>query len=381
MSELNQTSTQATITQATITQLTITQLTITQPDDWHVHLRDGTALAAVVGATAAQFARAIVMPNLKPPVTTVAQAESYRLRIEAAVRAASSGQMGEAQTTTFQPLMTLYLTDATPASEIRAAKASGIVHGVKLYPSGATTNSEAGVSHVSKVYGALEAMQEQDLPLLVHGEVVDQSVDTFDREAVFIDTVMIPLRQRFPRLRVVFEHITTLQAAQYVTEVYLSGATNLGATITPQHLLYNRNAIFSGGLRPHWYCLPVLKREEHRLALVKAATSGLPAFFLGTDSAPHAAHLKEHAAACAGCYTSPHALELYATAFERANALDKLEPFASHYGPDFYKLARNQSRVTLKREPWKVPESIAFGEQQIVPLASGEVLDWKLQAR
>jgi dihydroorotase len=357
-----------------------TQLTITQPDDWHVHLRDGAALAAVVGATAAQFARAIVMPNLKPPVTTVAQAQSYRQRIQAALQSLAAGQVGAAQAKAFQPLMTLYLTDATPASEIRAAKASGLIHGVKLYPSGATTNSESGVSHVSKVYGALEAMQEQDLPLLVHGEVVDSHVDTFDREAVFIDTVMVPLRQRFPQLRVVFEHITTLQAAQYVTDVCLSGASNLGATITPQHLLYNRNAIFSGGLRPHWYCLPILKREEHRLALVKAATSGLPAFFLGTDSAPHAAYLKEHAAACAGCYTAPHALELYATAFERVNALDKLEAFASHNGADFYKLDRNQGKVTLRREPWQVPESIAFGEHAIVPLASGERLDWKLQA-
>jgi dihydroorotase len=354
-------------------------LILTQPDDWHLHLRDGAALQAVVSATAAQFARAMIMPNLKPPVTTTAVAQEYRQRILAALPSGSA----------FQPLMTLYLTDSTSANEIRAAKASGIVHGVKLYPSGATTNSDAGVSRIDKVYAALEAMQEVDLPLQVHGEVVDAAVDTFDREAVFIETIMMPLRQRFPDLRIVFEHITTLQAAQFVTSECQAelarrsahGATRslrMGATITPQHLLYNRNAIFSGGLRPHWYCLPILKREEHRLALVAAATSGLPAFFLGTDSAPHATHLKEHAAACAGCYTAPHAMELYATAFERAGALDKLESFAAHFGPDFYGLPRNTSKVTLKRQSWRVPEQLAFGAQTIVPLAAGEVLEWKL---
>jgi dihydroorotase len=374
------TSPDSTLTDSTLTDSTLTDLILTQPDDWHLHLRDGEALQAVVPATAAQFARAMIMPNLKPPITTTALASAYRQRILEALPRGSS----------FQPLMTLYLTDATPASEIRIAKASGIVHGVKLYPSGATTNSDSGVSRIDKVYAAIEAMQEVDLPLQVHGEVVDASVDTFDREAVFIDKIMLPLRERFPELRIVFEHITTSQAAQFVTEqceAELAKAKagsarrslRMGATITPQHLLFNRNAIFSGGLRPHWYCLPVLKREEHRLALVAAATSGLPAFFLGTDSAPHAAHLKEHAAACAGCYTAPHALELYATAFERASALDKLEAFASHFGPDFYGLPRNASKVRLRRETWTVPEHFPFGSNTIVPLAAGETLDWKLE--
>jgi dihydroorotase len=359
--------------------MTLTDLVLTQPDDWHLHLRDGAALQAVVPATAAQFARAMIMPNLKPPITTTLLAQGYRQRILDALP----------KTSTFQPLMTLYLTDSTSASEIRTAKASGIVHGIKLYPSGATTNSDSGVSRIDKVYAALEAMQEVDMPLQVHGEVVDAGVDTFDREAVFIDKIMIPLRARFPALRIVFEHITTKQAAQFVTEqclAELAGSKGsapahilrTGATITPQHLLYNRNAIFSGGLRPHLYCLPVLKREEHRLALVAAATSGLPAFFLGTDSAPHAGYLKEHAAACAGCYTAPHALELYATAFERAGALDKLEAFAAHFGPDFYRLARNTAKVTLKRFDWTVPDQLPFGEHTIVPLASGETLGWKL---
>jgi dihydroorotase len=354
-------------------------LVLTQPDDWHLHLRDGAALQAVAPASAAQFARAMIMPNLKPPITTTAMAGAYRQRILDALPPASR----------FKPLMTLYLTDSTLSSEIRAAKASGIVHGIKLYPSGATTNSDAGVSRIDRVYAALEAMQEVDMPLQVHGEVVDASVDTFDREAVFVETIMIPLRQRFPELRIVFEHITTCQAAEFVTVQCQAEMANrtarganrplrLGATITPQHLLYNRNAIFSGGLRPHWYCLPVLKREEHRLALVAAATSGLPAFFLGTDSAPHAAHLKEHAAACAGCYTAPHALELYATAFERAGALEKLEAFASFYGPDFYGLARNTETVTLKRHTWTVPEQLPFADRAIVPLAAGESIDWKL---
>ncbi len=360
--------------------MTTPDLVLTQPDDWHLHLRDGAALRAVARASAAQFARAMVMPNLKPPVTTTALAQAYRQRI---LEALPEG-------TSFQPLMTLYLTDSTPASEIRIAKASGIVHGVKLYPSGATTNSDSGVSRIDKVYAALEAMQEVDMPLQVHGEVVDAGVDTFDREAVFIDKIMLPLRERFPDLRIVFEHITTSQAAQFVTEQCRAELARLsaggsrrtlrmGATVTPQHLLFNRNAIFSGGLRPHWYCLPVLKREEHRLALVAAATSGLPAFFLGTDSAPHATHLKEHGAACAGCYTAPHALELYATAFERASALDKLEAFSSHFGPDFYGLPRNVAKVTLSRSTWIVPEHLPFGEHTIVPLAAGETLEWKLE--
>jgi len=340
------------------------ELTLIRPDDWHLHLRDGDAMAAVVGASAAQFARAIVMPNLKPPVTTLAQASAYRERIVAALPAGSA----------FTPLMTLYLTDATSPQQIREAARSGIIHGVKLYPEGATTHSEAGVTDVRRVRHALEAMQAEGLPLLVHGEVTDRQVDVFDRERVFIDRVMIPLRRDFPALRIVFEHITTADAAQYVREC----AQGVGATITAHHLLYNRNAIFAGGLRPHWYCLPVLKREIHRRALVDAATSGDPRFFLGTDSAPHAQHLKEHASACAGCYTAPHALELYATAFDAAGALDRLEGFASRHGPAFYRLPVNQGRVTLRREPWRIPDALPFPGDAIVPLAAGETLQWRL---
>lgn len=343
---------------------TIDSLTLTRPDDWHLHLRDGEALAAVVGASARQFARAIVMPNLKPPVTTVAQAQAYRDRILAALPPG----------TDFTPLMTLYMTDRTEPDEIRRAAQSGIVHAVKLYPAGATTNSDAGVTDLAHTYRALEAMQACAMPLLIHGEVTDHTVDVFDREAVFIDTVLAPLRRRFPELRVVLEHITTREAAQYVNEA--SGP--IAATITAHHLLWNRNAIFTGGLRPHWYCLPVLKREQHREALVAAATSGDPKFFLGTDSAPHAARLKEHASACAGCYTAPHALELYATAFERAGALHRLEAFASFHGPDFYRLPRNTTRVELRRETWQIPEALPFGADTIVPLAGGESLDWRL---
>ena len=343
---------------------TIDSLTLTRPDDWHLHLRDGEALAAVVGASARQFARAIVMPNLKPPVTTVAQAQAYRDRIVAALPPG----------TDFTPLMTLYMTDRTEPDEIRRAAQSGIVHAVKLYPAGATTNSDAGVTDLAHTYRALEAMQACAMPLLIHGEVTDHTVDVFDREAVFIDTVLAPLRRRFPELRVVLEHITTREAAQYVSEA--SGP--IAATITAHHLLWNRNAIFTGGLRPHWYCLPVLKREQHREALVAAATSGDPKFFLGTDSAPHAARLKEHASACAGCYTAPHALELYATAFERAGALHRLEAFASFHGPDFYRLPRNTTRVELRRETWQIPEALPFGADTIVPLAGGESLNWRL---
>ena len=343
---------------------TIDSLTLTRPDDWHLHLRDGEALAAVVGASARQFARAIVMPNLKPPVTTVAQAQAYRDRIVAALPPG----------TDFTPLMTLYMTDRTEPDEIRRAAQSGIVHAVKLYPAGATTNSDAGVTDLAHTYRALEAMQACAMPLLIHGEVTDHTVDVFDREAVFIDTVLAPLRCRFPELRVVLEHITTREAAQYVSEA--SGP--IAATITAHHLLWNRNAIFTGGLRPHWYCLPVLKREQHREALVAAATSGDPKFFLGTDSAPHAARLKEHASACAGCYTAPHALELYATAFERAGALHRLEAFASFHGPDFYRLPRNTTRVELRRETWQIPEALPFGADTIVPLAGGESLNWRL---
>ena len=340
-------------------------LTLIRPDDWHLHVRDGAALAAVVPHTARQFARAIIMPNLRPPVTTAAQAVAYRERIAAAVPAGVD----------FTPLMTLYLTDNTPADEIVRAQAAGVV-ALKLYPAGATTNSDAGVTDVRKTYAALEAMQRAGMPLLVHGEVTDPAVDVFDREAVFIDQVMRPLRRDFPELKVVFEHITTQEAADYVAEA----DAHTAATITAHHLLYNRNAIFTGGLRPHYYCLPVLKREVHRLALVKAATSGSSKFFLGTDSAPHPAHLKEHAAACAGCYTALSAIELYAQAFDDAGALDKLEGFASLHGPDFYGLPRNSGTLTLRREPWQLPETLAFGDAQLKPLCGGETLDWRLLA-
>ena len=343
-----------------------TTLSLTRPDDWHLHLRDGDALQAVASASAAQFARAIVMPNLKPPVTTVEQARAYRDRILAALPAGSD----------FEPLMTLYLTDVTSPEEILRAADTGIVKAVKLYPAGATTNSDAGVTDIRRPRAALEAMQRVGMPLLVHGEVTDADIDLFDREAVFIDRVLAPLRRDFPALRIVFEHITTREAAQYVEQA----DDGIGATITAHHLLYNRNAIFSGGLRPHWYCLPVLKRETHRQALVAAATGGSPRFFLGTDSAPHPARLKAHAAACAGCYTAPHALELYATAFERAGALDRLEAFASFNGPDFYRLPRNEGRIMLRRERWTIPESLPFGDDDIVPLAGGESLDWRLAA-
>jgi dihydroorotase len=337
-------------------------LTLTRPDDWHLHVRDGAAMAAVVPHTARQFGRAIIMPNLRPPVTTAAQAVAYRERIQAAVPAGVD----------FTPLMTLYLTDNTPADEIARAQAAGVV-ALKLYPAGATTNSDAGVTDIRKTYATLEAMQRAGLPLLVHGEVTDPAVDIFDREAVFIDQVMIPLRRDLPELKVVFEHITTREAAQYVA----SAGAHTAATITAHHLLYNRNAIFTGGLRPHYYCLPVLKRELHREALVQAATSGSDRFFLGTDSAPHPAHLKEHAAACAGCYTALSALELYALAFEQAGALDQLEAFASFNGPAFYGLPRNSGTVTLQRESWTLPESLPFGDAQLKPLGGGEVLAWK----
>jgi dihydroorotase len=346
--------------------MNIETLSISKPDDWHLHLRDGEALAAVVQASAQQFARAIVMPNLKPPVVTVDQAAAYRGRIMAALPAGS----------TFNPLMTLYLTDNTPADEIRKLAQSDFVHAVKLYPAGATTNSDAGVSDIKKTTATLEAMQKHGVPLLIHGEVTDQNIDLFDREALFIDQVLIPLRKDFPDLRVVFEHITTQEAADYVRD----SQGGIAATITAHHLLYNRNAIFKGGVRPHWYCLPVLKRERHRAALLEAAVSGNPRFFLGTDSAPHAQRLKEHAAGCAGCYTAPHAIELYAAAFEMAGKLDRLEGFASFFGPDFYKLARNPSKVTLRREPWVIPESLPFPGDAIVPLAAGESLAWRLQS-
>ena len=339
------------------------EITITRPDDWHLHVRDGESLKAVVPHTAAQFGRAIIMPNLRPPITTAAQAAAYRKRIQAAVP----------QGLTFEPLMTLYLTDNLPPEEIKRAKDAGVV-AVKLYPAGATTNSDAGVTDMRKTYKTLEAMQREGLLLLVHGEVTSPEIDLFDREAVFIDTQLIPLRRDFPELKIVVEHITTREAAQYVNAA--DGFT--GATITAHHLLYNRNAIFTGGIRPHYYCLPVLKREVHRVALVEAATSGSAKFFLGTDSAPHPAHLKEHASGCAGCYTAHAAIELYAEAFDNAKALDKLEGFASFHGADFYGLPRNTGTITLRRESWTVPESFAFGEAQLKPLRGGEPLAWKL---
>jgi dihydroorotase len=340
-----------------------TTLTLTRPDDWHLHVRDGAALAAVVPDTARQFARAIIMPNLKPPVTTAEQAVAYRERIRAAVPAGLS----------FEPLMTLYLTDKLPADEIARAKEAGVV-ALKLYPAGATTNSDAGVTDIRKTYKTLEAMQKHGLLLLVHGEVTDPEIDLFDREKAFIDDKLIPLRRDFPELKIVFEHITTKEAAQYVAEA----DRFVGATLTAHHLLYNRNAIFLGGIRPHYYCLPVLKREEHRRALVAAAISGSPKFFLGTDSAPHPAHLKEHATGCAGCYTALSALELYAEAFETAGALDKLEGFASFFGADFYGLPRNTGTVTLKKSPWQLPETLPFGEATLKPLRGGETLAWRM---
>ena len=322
-------------------------LTLTQPDDWHVHLRDGAALQAVVGHTAAQFARALVMPNLKPPITSTALAMAYRQRIMAALPEGAH----------FDPLMSLYLTDSLPADEIARAK-------------------DAGVTDLRKISATLEAMQRHGLLLLVHGEVTDPSVDLFDREAVFIERHLIPLRRDFPELKIVMEHITTQEAAQFVAQA--DGPT--AATITAHHLLFNRNALFLGGMRPHYYCLPVLKRETHRLALVKAATSGSARFFLGTDSAPHPAHLKEHASGCAGCYTALSAMEMYAQAFEDAGAMDKLEGFASFHGPDFYGLPRNTGRITLARQAWTLPETLPFGDAAIKPLCGGETLAWRMQA-
>jgi dihydroorotase len=337
-------------------------LSITRPDDWHLHVRDGAAMASVVRHSAAQFGRALIMPNLKPPIITAAMANAYRERILAAVPKAFG----------FQPLMSLYLTDKLPPSEIPRAKAAGVV-AVKYYPAGATTNSDMGVTSLRKTFHTLDMMQREGMLLLVHGEVTDPAVDVFDREAVFIDKVLVPLRRDFPELKMVLEHMTTREAVQYVTEAdaYMAG------TITAHHLLYNRNALFVGGIRPHYYCLPVLKREDHRRALVWAATSGNPKFFLGSDSAPHAALLKEHASGCAGCYTAFSAMELYAEAFEAAGALDKLEAFASFHGADFYGLPRNTGRLTLRKQPWQVPESMPFGEAQVKPLRAGEMLAWR----
>jgi dihydroorotase len=340
-----------------------TQITITRPDDWHLHVRDGAALATVVPHTARQFGRAIIMPNLKPPVTTATEAAHYRARIRAAVPAGVS----------FEPLMTLYLTDNLPPEEIERAKAGGVV-ACKLYPAGATTNSDAGVTDIRKTYRTLEAMQREGLLLLVHGEVTSPEIDLFDREAVFIEKQLKPLRRDFPELKIVFEHITTKEAAQYVME----SDKYTGATITAHHLLYNRNAIFTGGIRPHYYCLPVLKREAHRQALVAAAVSGNPRFFLGTDSAPHPVHLKEHATGCAGCYTAHAAIEMYAEVFDAAGALGKLEGFASFHGADFYGLPRNTGTITLRRDAWTPPESFPFGEAELKPLRSGETLPWRM---
>jgi len=339
-------------------------VTITRPDDWHLHLRDGATLNSVLPHTAKQFARAIIMPNLKPPVTTTAQAAAYRDRILAALPAGMS----------FEPLMVLYLTNNTPPEEIRRAKDSGFVHAVKLYPAGATTNSDAGVTDLTKCYKTLETLQEVGMPFLVHGEVTDPAIDIFDREAVFIDRVMLPLRRDMPELKVVFEHITTKDAADYV----MADTGPTAATITAHHLLYNRNEIFKGGIRPHYYCLPVLKRETHRQALVAAAISGSNKFFLGTDSAPHPKGLKEHACGCAGCYTALHALELYAEAFDQADALDRLGAFASFNGPDFYNLPRNQGSVTLRRESWAIPAELPMGDSVVVPLNGGESINWRL---
>ncbi len=349
--------------------MTIDTLTIARPDDWHLHLRDGQALQAVVAATARQFARAIVMPNLKPPVTTVKLALAYRERIELALRAAGVAPG------VFTPLMTLYLTDNTVPDDIVQAHESGSVVAVKLYPAGATTNSDAGVTDLlGRCSAVLETMQRVGMPLLIHGEVADQTIDIFDREAVFIERVMKPLRHAFPELRVVFEHLTTKDGVEYVRDA----AGPVAATITAQHLLYNRNAIFQGGVRPHYYCLPILKREAHRVALVQAATSDSARFFLGTDSAPHARGLKEHACGCAGCYTALHAMELYATAFDQAGKLDKLEAFASFRGADFYGVPRNRDVLTLVREPFVIPTELAFGDETIVPLAAGESLPWRM---
>jgi dihydroorotase len=338
-------------------------LTLTQPDDWHLHLRDGDALQAVLPHTVRQFARAIVMPNLKPPVRSVAEAAAYRDRILAAVPA---GQ-------TFEPLMTLYLTDNTTPEEIMAAKESQFVKAVKYYPAGATTNSDLGVTDIRQCDRVFETMQAVDLPLLLHGEVTDHTVDVFDRERVFIDRYLAPLKSRFPKLRVVLEHITTSEAVAFVLS-----AEQVAATITPQHLLLNRSHIFQGGIRPHLYCLPILKRETHRQSLLEAATSGNPKFFLGTDSAPHARDSKETFCGCAGCYSALHAIELYAEAFESVGAIDKLEAFASFYGADFYQLPRNTGRVTLMKQAWRVPDELPFPGSGLVPLRAGEEMMWKM---
>jgi len=344
----------------------ISTLTIVRPDDWHLHLRDGAELASVVGYTARSFARAVVMPNLKPPVTTVEGAARYRDRIRAALPAGAA----------FEPLMTLYLTDATPAAEIDRAAASGFVVGVKLYPAGATTHSDAGVTSLARCAAVLARMEERDVVLQVHGEVTGDDVDPYDRESAFIERELAPLVARHPRLRIVLEHVTTRAGIEFVR----AAGPRVGATLTPQHLLYNRGAMFRGGLRPHLYCLPILKRERDCEALLEAATSGDGRFFLGTDSAPHARGAKESACGCAGVFSAPAAIELYARAFAEAGRLDRLEAFSSFHGADFYRLPRNSGRITLERRDWTVPASLAFGAGEIVPMCAGETLAWRLQA-
>jgi dihydroorotase len=340
------------------------KLTITRPDDWHLHLRDGAAMQAVLPHTVRQFARAIIMPNLKPPVRSVAEAAAYRDRIMAAIPAG----------TEFEPLMTLYLTDNTRPESIIAAKAAQFIKAVKYYPAGATTNSDSGVTDIRRCDRVFEAMQQVDMPLLLHGEVTGDDVDVFDREQVFIEQHLIPLVARFPKLRVVLEHITTADAVEFV----VNASSNVAATITPQHLLFSRNAIFKGGIRPHFYCLPILKRERHRLALVQAVTSGNPKFFLGTDSAPHTRNAKESCCGSAGCYSALHAMALYAEAFESVDALDKLEAFASFYGPDFYQLPRNTEQITLAKITWRIPDEVPFIESGLVPLRAGEEITWQM---
>ncbi|MBU6468953.1 MAG: dihydroorotase [Betaproteobacteria bacterium] len=342
------------------------RLTITRPDDWHLHVRDGEFLKAVLPDTAKRFARAIIMPNLKPPVVSVEQAQAYRTRILEALPSGAS----------FTPLMTLYLTENSTAKEMEKAKSSGFIHAVKYYPAGATTNSDSGVRQWSKVEGVLEAMEELGLPLLVHGEVTDPQVDVFDRERVFIEEQLIPLALKYPKLKIVLEHITTASAVKFV----LTANSNVAATVTAHHLLLNRNALFQGGIRPHHYCLPVLKREKHRQALLEAVVSGNPKFFLGTDSAPHAQNVKENACGCAGIYTAHAAIELYAEAFDSVGALDKLEAFASFYGADFYGLARNKDKITIEKQQVKVPTELPYGGQSLIPMRSGEYLLWSLVA-
>ena len=342
----------------------MTRLTLTRPDDWHLHLRDGAHMAAVLPDTVRRFGRAIVMPNLRPPITTTALAVDYRSRIMAALPAGAR----------FEPLMTLYLTDNTAPQEIARARASGVVHAVKYYPAGATTNSDSGVTELTRCYPVFEAMAEARMPLLVHGEVTDPSVDIFDREKVFLERVLAPLITRFPQLKVVVEHITTREAARFVRDA----PRNVGATITAHHLLLNRNALFAGGVRPHLYCLPIVKRESHREALIEAAISGSPKFFLGTDSAPHARNTKETSCGCAGIYTAHAAIELYAEAFEQAGALDRLENFASHFGPEFYGLARNSEKVTLVQEDVAVQSELSFGDEKLVPFRAGEAVRWRV---